>query len=103
MASLWTVFSLELIVRRFCVNSAEGLGGRRRKNHASPTSATTTATVPMAAFLCRLIRLAAMTESDVGSCSDSRGTPAGGVEDTAADGPELVSRLRRFKSARISA
>src|SRR5215469_566250 len=40
MALLTTGFWLELNVRRFCVKSAKGWGGRRRSNQAAPTTIT---------------------------------------------------------------
>src|SRR6266851_6104427 len=102
MAACPTGFSLELKVSRFCVNSAEGLGGRCRRNHVMETSAATTATLPMAAFLCRLMTLAMMMESDADSCRAWRTGPAAVGEDAASDQAELVSRFSRFRSARSS-
>src|ERR1700683_4541789 len=105
MTGFSTGFSLELKVSRVCVidNSAEGLGERCRRNHAKATRAASTPTLPRAAFLCRLMTLAIMTESDAADCGASLTASAAAAEDTTgSDRLELVSRFSRFRSARSS-
>jgi hypothetical protein len=84
------------------VNSTEGMGGRCRRNHDTPISAATTAALPMAAFLCRLMMLAMTTESDTDACGGWRTGSADAGAETASDRLELVSRFSRFRSVRIS-
>src|SRR5260370_30263134 len=110
MTGFPTEFSLELNVSRlcvnsaeaFCVNSAEGWGGRCRRNHSRAISAPTTATLPMAACLCRLMMLAIMTESDTDACGVARTGSAAAGEDAASDRLELVSLFSRFRAVRYS-
>jgi hypothetical protein len=81
-------------VSRFCVNSAEAWGGRCRRNQVRATSTATMAALPMAAFLCRLMMLAIMTESDTGAGGGRRtGSAAAGEDAGASDRLELVSRF----------
>src|SRR4051794_26395598 len=104
MAELAIYFSGELKVSCSCVSWGDATGsGRRRTNHpVAASSATAPATLIKVILRC-LMRLRIMTESADCSCAGARTGCETGVEDAAAsDLPELVSRLRRFRSAVIS-